>query len=126
LRRKLFIAGDAGWLFFLAPPAANSWARGDARSGVPVGLLIFTVPLPIFCGPHRDRLQHGSARVADWMFTLSGCRRFATGNDFQLPGMKPASARDAAASIPRWFCSSPACRHMFLRRPGLRAVLVLR
>ena len=94
----------------------------------PFGLLVFTVPFPAFLRSWIETgLQHGSASVANWLFSLSGTPVFREGMNFQLPGMNLEVAPECSGihSTLVLFITSLLAAQMFLRRPWNRAVLVL-
>lgn len=116
-------------LFFLATAGCEFLGGAVMRAvAFPFGLLIFIVPFPIFLRDGIEAgLQHGSARVAEWMFTLSGLPVFRDGMHFQLPGMNLQVAPECSGihSTLVLFITSLLAAQMFLRRPWHRAMLVL-
>jgi exosortase C (VPDSG-CTERM-specific) len=117
------------WLLFLT--AAGCWFLGGAKMrslAFPFFLLIFMVPLP---AAMRDAiegaLQHGSATVADGMFTLSGMAFLRDGTVFQLPGIVLQVAPECSGIHSTWilFITSLVAAFVILRRPWKRAVLCL-
>ena len=116
-------------LFFLTAAGCEFLGGAVMRAvAFPFSLLVFTVPFPIFLRNGIETgLQHGSARVADWMFTLSGLPVFRDGMNFQLPGMSLQVAPECSGihSTLVLFITSLLAAQMFLRRPWHRAVLVL-
>ena len=117
------------WLFFLAAAGCEFLGGALMRAAAfPFGLLIFTVPFPIFLRNGIEAgLQHGSAKVADWMFALSGLPVFRDGMNFKLPGMSLEVAPECSGihSTLVLFITSLLAAQMFLRRPWHRAVRVL-
>ena len=94
----------------------------------PFGLLVFIVPLPTFLRNWIEAgLQHGSAKVAEWLFALSDLPVFREGMFFQLPGMRLEVAPECSGihSTLVLFITSLLAAWMFLRRPWSRAILVL-
>ena len=92
----------------------------------PFFILIFLIPLPV---AWRDAietwLQHGSAQVADWMFTTSGMAFLRQGNVFHLPGMTIEVAQECSGIHSTFvlFITSLLAGQMFLRQPWRRAAL---
>jgi len=111
--------------------AAGCWVLGERlmRSLVfPFALLLFMIPLP----PElrlliETALQHGSAVVADWMFTLVGTPVNCMGTTFRLPGMSLEVAPECSGihSTLVLFITSLVVSRLFLHSPWRRAVLVL-
>lgn len=92
------------------------------------GLLVFMIPLPDFLvNAIEAALQHGSAEVADWMFTLAGTPLLRGGMNFQLPGMSIQVAPECSGihSTLVLFITSLVAGRMILRSPWKRAVLAL-
>jgi len=117
------------WVLFLT--AAGCWTLGAARMralAFPFFLLIFLLPFPT---PVRlgieTMLQHGSAMVADWLFTLTGTPVMRRGMQFFLPGISLEVAPECSGihSTLVLFITSMVASKMILRRPWTRAVLCL-
>ena len=117
------------WLLFLT--GAGCWLLGGARMralAFPFFLLIFMVPLPAGLRDGiESALQHGSATVADWMFTLTGTPLLREGTFFQLPGMSLQVAPECSGIHSTWILliTSLVAANVILRRPWKRAVLCL-
>jgi exosortase C (VPDSG-CTERM-specific) len=118
-----------GWLLCLT--GAGCWFLGGAIMrflAFPFFLLIFMIPLPVFMrNGVETALQHGSAVVADWMFTLSGMPFLRDGMRFDLPTISLQVAPECSGIHSTWilFITSLVAGHMILRRPWKRAVLCL-
>jgi len=118
-----------GLLFFWA--GAGCWILGAARMralAFPLALLLFMVPFPQAVRSGIETvLQHGSATVADWMFTLAGTPVFRQDMAFHLPGMNLEVAPECSGihSTLCLFITSLVAGKFFLRSPGRRAVLCL-
>jgi exosortase C (VPDSG-CTERM-specific) len=117
------------WLLFLT--AAGCWFLGGAAMRVlafPFFLLIFMLPFPVVLREGIEAgLQHGSAVVADWMFTLTGMPVMREGMLFRLPGISLRVAPECSGihSTLILFITSLLAGQMILRRPWKRAVLCL-
>lgn len=117
------------WLLFLT--ALGCWFLGGAMMrGLAFAffLLLFMIPFPVFL---RDAvegaLQHGSAAVADWMFTLAGTPVWRDHMVFRLPGMGLRVAPECSGihSTLVLLITSLVAGQIILRRPWRRAVLCL-
>jgi exosortase C (VPDSG-CTERM-specific) len=117
--------------FLLLFAALAFWFLGAARVralAFPLGMLVFMIPLP---DAWRDGLevflQHGSAIVAGWMFTVSDIPVFQTGLQFKLPGISLQVAPECSGihSTLVLFITSLVAAHIFLRSNTRRAVLCL-
>lgn len=91
-------------------------------------LLIFLLPFPqTVLESIETFLQHGSAEVADWMFTLSGMSYVRSGLEFKLPGIALRVAPECSGihSTVVLFITSLVAGKMLLSKPGNRAILAL-
>jgi len=115
----LLFAGGCGW--FLGRATVRALA-------VPLGLLIFLVPLPLFLlGGVQTLLQQGSALAADGFFRLCGADFSREGLLFHLPTITLRIAPECSGihSSLVLFISSVVAGHLFLRSPWRQALLVL-
>lgn len=118
-----------GWLLCLT--GVGCWFLGGAamRSlAFPFFLLVFMIPLPVFMRDGLETaLQHGSAVVADWLFTLSGMPFLRDGTLFNLPTISLQVAPECSGIHSTWilFITSLVAGYMILHRPWKRAVLCL-
>jgi exosortase C (VPDSG-CTERM-specific) len=118
-----------GWLLCLI--GVGFWFLGGATMrflAFPFFLLIFMIPLPVFMRNGLETaLQHGSAVVADCMFTLSGMPFLRDGMRFDLPTISLEVAPECSGIHSTWilFITSLVAGHMILHRPWKRAVLCL-
>lgn len=94
----------------------------------PFALLVFMIPLP---NALRDAveafLQHGSAVVAGWMFSVSDLPVLEDGLTFRLPGISLQVARECSGihSTMVLFITSLVAGYFFLRSPWKRTILCL-
>jgi exosortase C (VPDSG-CTERM-specific) len=103
-------------------------AQTTSKLGFAFGLLIFLVPVPARAMAAIDTfLQHGSAFVADAMFSLSGTTFSRVGLVFQLPGIFIRVAPECSGihSSMVLLITSLLAGHFFLRSPRKRALLTL-
>jgi len=125
---KLALSTLSWWLFLTS---AGCWFLGKARLrrlAFPFFLLVFMVPLPVSVRDGIETaLQHGSAVVADWMFTLAGVPLFRDGTFIQLPGMRLNVAPECSGIHSTWilFITSLIAAFVILRRPRNRVGLCL-
>ena len=118
-----------GWLLCLT--GAGCWFLGSAvmrALAFPFALLVFMIPLPVFIRDGIETaLQHGSAVVAAWMFTLWGTPFLRDGMVFNLPGFSLEVAPECSGIHSTWilFITSLVAGYLILRRPWKRAVLCL-
>lgn len=100
--------------------------RATARKlAFPIGFLIFLVPFPERVVTWLETLlQHGSADVAAWMFSLVGTPFVRDGVAFQLPGFGLTVARECSGihSSLVLFITSLVAGQLFLRTPWKRAL----
>ncbi|MEY4916909.1 MAG: hypothetical protein RL616_822 [Verrucomicrobiota bacterium] len=117
--------------FLLLLTGAGFWflGAGFLRAILfPFSLLVFMIPLP---DAMRDALesflQHGSAVVAGWMFTVSGLPVLQAGLVFKLPGITLQVAPECSGihSTMVLFITSLVAANIFLRSPGRRVALCL-
>lgn len=116
----LFFFTGAGFLFL-----GKEILRAIA---FPVALLIFIVPLPAFLRDMIDTfLQHGSAAVANGLFTVSGLPFFREGLVFHLPGINLQVAPECSGihSTVVLLITSLVAGFLFLRSPWRRTILCL-
>ena len=117
------------WLLLLS--GAGCWFLGGATMRVlafPFFLLIFMLPFPTVLRDGIEAgLQHGSAAVADWLFTLSGTSVFRDHMLFRLPGISLQVAPECSGihSTLVLFITSLVAGQMILRSPWNRAWLCL-
>ena len=117
------------WLLGLA--GAGCWFLGGAmmrRLAFPLALLLFMMPFPeLVREAIETALQHGSAAVADWMFTLAGMPVWRNDTQFRLPGITLEVAPECSGihSTLILFITSLVAGRMILSRAGNRAVLCL-
>jgi len=117
------------WL--LCVTGAGCWFLGGATMcalAFPFFLLLFMIPFPVVLREGiENALQHGSAVVADWMFTLAGTSLLREGMQFQLPGFSLQVAPECSGihSTLVLFITSLVAGQMILRRPWKRVVLCL-
>ena len=117
------------WLLFLT--SAGCWFLGGARMRAltfPFGLLLCMIPFPTALRDGIEiALQHGSAAVADWLFTLAGLPFLREGMLFNLPGISMKVAPECSGIHSTWilFITSLVAGQMILRHPWKRAVLCL-
>ena len=108
-------------LFCLGPASLR-------RAAFPSALLICAIPLPTrLLEAIVAFLQHGSAEVASWLFTLSGMPFLRNDTSFQLPGMSLEVAPECSGirSTLVLFITSLVAGYLFLRSPWRRALLTL-
>jgi exosortase C (VPDSG-CTERM-specific) len=121
--------GTLAWILGLS--GAGCWFLGGVAMralAFPFCLLLFMIPLPVVLLTGLETaLQHGSAVVADWMFTVSGMPFWRQGMDFQLPGMPLEVAPECSGIHSTWILliTSLVAGHEILRRPWKRAMLCL-
>lgn len=117
--------------FLLLLTAVGFWFLGASFLRAilfPFSLLVFMIPLP---EAMRDALesflQHGSAAVAGWMFTLAGLPVLQDGLAFKLPGITLRVAPECSGihSTMVLCITSLVAANMFLRSPIRRAALCL-
>ena len=117
--------------FLLLLTAAGFWFLGAGFMRAilfPFSLLVFMIPLP---DAMRDALesflQHGSAVVAGWMFTVAGLPVLQDGLAFKLPGITLRVAPECSGihSTMVLFITSLVAANMFLRSPVRRVALCL-
>ena len=118
-----------GWLLCLT--GLGFWILGGATMralAFPFCLLLFMLPLPpgVRAGIETG-LQHGSATVADWMFTLAGTAFWRNGTLFQLPNITLEVAPECSGIHSSWvlLITSLVAARMVLRQPWRRATLCL-
>jgi len=117
------------WLLFLT--GLGCWFLGGATMRVlafSFFLLVFMIPLPVFLRDGVETaLQHGSAAVAGWMFSVAGTPVFQDDLVFRLPGisLKVAPECSGIHSTLVLFITSLLAGKVILRRPWTRAVLCL-
>ncbi len=118
------------WLLFLI--GTGCWFLGGALMralAFPFFLLGFMIPFPSFLREGIETgLQHGSAAVADWMFTLAGTSVLRAGMVIHLPGIIPLNVAPECSGIHSTlilFITSLLAGQMILRQPWRRAVLCL-
>jgi exosortase C (VPDSG-CTERM-specific) len=123
------VLSTLAWLLFLT--AAGCWFLGGAMMrtlAFPFFLLVFMLPFPAVLRDGIEAgLQHGSAAVADWMFTLSGTPMLRDNMLFRLPGisLKVAPECSGIHSTLVLFITSLVAGQMILRSPWNRAWLCL-
>jgi exosortase C (VPDSG-CTERM-specific) len=111
--------------------AAGCWFLGGAamrRLAFPFFLLVFMVPFPVpLRAAIETGLQHGSAAVADGLFTLGGTSFLRDGMVFQLPDITLQVAPECSGihSTLVLFITSLLAAQMILRQPWRRAALCL-
>ena len=121
--------GTLAWLLWLA--GAGCWFLGGATMralAFPCCLLLFMLPFPAFLrAAIETALQQGSAKVADWMFVLSGTPVWCDGTAFRLPGIRLEVAPECSGIHSTWvlLITSLVAGRVILRRPWKRAVLCL-
>jgi exosortase C (VPDSG-CTERM-specific) len=94
----------------------------------PFAMLGFMIPLPDFLRDGVETgLQHGSAMVAGWMFTVSDLPVLQDSVSFRLPGVSLLVAPECSGihSTMVLLITSLVAGHFFLRAPWKRAVLCL-
>jgi exosortase C (VPDSG-CTERM-specific) len=92
----------------------------------PLGFLVFMIPLPVILTNWIENfLQHGSAAVADGLFTVFGTPLSYHDLVFQLPGINIRVAPECSGihSSLALFITSLLAGYFFLREPWKRAVL---
>ena len=114
-----------GWI------AISVWALGGRfMRGVvfPAGFLLFMTPLPPELVQLIEHgLQHASAEVSAWLFSLTGIPFFRTGLSFQLPNVTLEVAPECSGirSSLVLFITSLVAGKVLLERPWQRAALTL-
>ena len=117
------------WVLCLT--GAGCWFLGAAAMralAFPFCLLLFMVPLPDFARTAIETaLQHGSATVADWMFSLSMTPVWREGMVLRLPRMSIEVAPECSGIHSTWILliTSLVAGHVVLRQPWKRVVLCL-
>ncbi len=107
------------------------WSLGSAmvrRLALPLGLLVFLIPLPAFLLDGVEAfLQQGSALAAEGFFQLSGTTFFRDGLIFKLPTISLRVAPECSGihSTLVLLITSLVASHLFLRSPWRRTVFVL-
>ncbi|MBL9167531.1 MAG: archaeosortase/exosortase family protein [Verrucomicrobiales bacterium] len=89
----------------------------------PLGFLLFLVPLPSFAMDAIEIfLQHASAEMASWLFSLSGLPFLRDQLTFTLPGitLKVAQECSGVRSSLVLFMTSLIAAYLFLRNPNHR------
>lgn len=121
--------GTLAWLLCLT--GAGYLVLGGAAMRALVfafGLLYFMIPFPVAMREWVETaLQHGSAEVADWMFTVAGTPLMREGMHFHLPGISFEVAPECSGihSTLVLLITSLVAGKMILNRPWKRAVLCL-
>ena len=114
----LFLA--AGGFLFLG----KKWM---AASAFPFVFLIFLVPLPDFAVNFLETASKlASAEIANLFFKLTGTPALRDGTVFALPGITIQVAQECSGIRSSWvlFITSLLAAHLFLNKPGHRALLV--
>ena len=117
--------------FVLLLTGAGFWILGGARMrtlAFPFALLVFMIPFPDFLRDAVEAgLQHGSAVVAGWLFSISDLPVLQDNLTFRLPGISLQVARECSGihSTVVLFITSLVAGHFFLRSPWKRATLCL-
>jgi exosortase C (VPDSG-CTERM-specific) len=118
-----------GWLLCLT--GAGCWFLGGATMralAFPFALLLFMIPLPSLARQTIESgLQHGSAAVADWMFTLAGTPLERNGTVFHLPGFSLQVAPECSGIHSTWvlLITSLVAARLLLQSPWRRTALCL-
>jgi exosortase C (VPDSG-CTERM-specific) len=103
-------------------------AAGMRVLAFPFSLFIFFVPMPDFLRDALETgLQHGSAMVAGWFFSVSDVPVLHDGLAFRLPTISLEVAQECSGihSTMVLFITSLVAGHFFLRSPWRRAALCL-
>ncbi len=117
--------------FLLLLTAVGFWFLGAGflmEILFPFSLLAFMIPLPEAVRDSLESfLQHGSAVVAGWLFTLSGLPVLQDGLSFKLPGITLRVAPECSGihSTMVLFITGLVAANMFLRSPIRRVALCL-
>lgn len=103
-------------------------AEALRRASFPLAFLVFTIPFPVaVLNWIETALQHGSAAVANVLFTLAGMPLLREGTVFKLPGITMEVAPECSGihSTLVLFITSLLAGYLFLRSPWKRALLAL-
>jgi exosortase C (VPDSG-CTERM-specific) len=101
---------------------------GMRQLAFPFAFLVFMIPLPSSVVQQVESwLQHGSAEVAYWLFSLSGTPVLRSGTFFQLPGLSLQVAPECSGihSTLVLFISSLLGGYLLLRTGWRRTALAL-
>ena len=118
------------FLLFLAGAGFLILGRATMRAlSFPFALLVFIIPFPgVLRAGIEAALQHGSAVVAGWMFTVSDVPMLREDTmTFHLPNITLEVAPECSGihSTVVLFITSLVAGHFFLHQPWKRAVLGL-
>lgn len=128
LEDDLALAALALFLFVLGAAFIFLGRESMRAVAFPLGMLVFTVPLPSFMREGIEIfLQYGSAYAADGMFRLSGMPFIRDDLTFRLPGIPLHVAPECSGihSTLILFITSLLAGYLFLRSPRNRAILTL-
>ena len=115
----LLLAGAGFWIFGMA---------GMRVLAFPFAMLIFFIPMPDFLRDALETgLQHGSAVVAGWFFSISDVPVLHDGLIFRLPNISLEIAQECSGihSTMVLLITSLVAGHFFLRSPWRRTALCL-
>jgi exosortase C (VPDSG-CTERM-specific) len=103
-------------------------AAGMRVLAFPFAMLVFVIPMPDALRHLVETgLQHGSAAVAGWLFSISDIPVLQDGVDIRLPGIPLHVAEECSGvhSTMVLFITSLVAGHFFLRSPWRRVALTL-